>query len=460
MCGLCYHYPLVKFLSRVVWSEGMHLGPHHFQAQSRYFEDSIHFATSSLWFEPFGLVGLELDADALKNGTVSIINARGVFPDGLAFHMPESDHLPQARNIKELFPPTRDNLTVLLAIAPRNAEGQNCALSEGEANGARFIAEMRVLHDENTGRDERSVRMGRKNFRLLVDTEDRTDVLTMPVARIMRDGSGHFIPDPRFIPPLIQIAASERLMLMLRRLIEILEEKSSSITGSRKSDGKTLAEFSTREIANFWLLHTVNSSLAPLRHVCFSKRGHPEELYVELSRLGGALCTFALDSHPRALPLYDHQHLDECFEALDLHIRTHLETIVPTNCVSIPLRKVRDYFYEGQITDTRVLGRSRWVFAIQSTIGEAAIIEGAPRLVKVCSSQFVPEIVKRALPGCALTHLPVPPPAIRAKVETQYFGVSKAGPCWDHVVQTRTVGIYVPGELPSPELELLVVLES
>ena len=39
----------------------MHLGPHHFQAQSRYFEDSIHFATSSLWFEPFGLVGLELN---------------------------------------------------------------------------------------------------------------------------------------------------------------------------------------------------------------------------------------------------------------------------------------------------------------------------------------------------------------------------------------------------------------
>ena len=54
----------------------MHLGPHHFQAQSRYFEDSIHFATSSLWFAPFGLVGLELDTDALRNGTVSIVNAR------------------------------------------------------------------------------------------------------------------------------------------------------------------------------------------------------------------------------------------------------------------------------------------------------------------------------------------------------------------------------------------------
>jgi type VI secretion system protein ImpJ len=35
----------MKFLSRVVWSGGMHLGPHHFQTQSRYFEDTLFFFT-------------------------------------------------------------------------------------------------------------------------------------------------------------------------------------------------------------------------------------------------------------------------------------------------------------------------------------------------------------------------------------------------------------------------------
>ena len=59
--------------------------------------------------------------------------------------MPESDPLPAPRNITELFPPTRDTLTVLLAIAPRQADGQNTALGDGEANGARFIAEARVF---------------------------------------------------------------------------------------------------------------------------------------------------------------------------------------------------------------------------------------------------------------------------------------------------------------------------
>ena len=67
------------------------------------------------------------------------------------------------------------------------------------------------------------------------------------------------------------------------------------------------------------------------------------------------------------------------------------------------------------------------MFALHSKADEAAVIARAPQLVKVCSSQFVGELVKRALPGCALTHLPVPPPAISARVDTQYFGVSKAG---------------------------------
>src|SRR5438034_9480170 len=87
----------MKNLSRVVWSEGMYLGPHHFQAQSRYFEDSIQFATSALWFETYGLVGCELSAEGLRNGAVSVSHARGIFPDGLVFEMPESDPLPEAR---------------------------------------------------------------------------------------------------------------------------------------------------------------------------------------------------------------------------------------------------------------------------------------------------------------------------------------------------------------------------
>ena len=448
----------MKLLSRVVWSEGMYLGPHHFQVQSRYFEDSLQFAASSLWFAAYGLAGVELDADALQNGTISLLHARGILPDGLPFNMPEGEPLPAVHTIGEHFPPTRDGITVLLGIPPRKPDGLNCSLVDGAGSGTRYLAESRVLHDENTGADERPVRLGRKNLRLLFDTEPAADLVTLPISRIMRDGKGHFVLDPNFVPPVLQISASARLMLLVQRLIEILDDKSASIARQGASSG--LAEFSTREIANFWLLHAVNSAISPLRHLLVAKRGHPEELFMELSRLGGALCTFAFDKHPRDLPLYDHDNLSESFETLDRHIRAHLETIVPTNCFSIPLKAAGDYFYEGEVADQRCLGRSRWVFAIRSKVGEAELMARTPQLVKICTPPFVRELVRRALPGMALTHLPVPPTAISARVETQYFGISRSGPCWDHMVQTRRVGVYVPGEFPSPEVEILVVLES
>ena len=64
------------------------------------------------------------------------------------------------------------------------------------------------------------------------------------------------------------------------------------------------------------------------------------------------------------------------------------------------------------------------------------------------------------MPGLTLTHLPVPPPQVQARVEAQYFGVSKAGPCWESIVKDKTVGVYAPSELASPELSLIVLLDN
>ncbi len=460
----------MKNLSRVVWSEGMYLGPHHFQAQNRYFEDLIHFTCGSMWHAPYGLVGAELDAEALRNGSVAVVHARGVFPDGLAFHMPESDKPPEPKAMGDLFPPTREFVKVFLALPPRIPDGANCTIPAEQDQGVlspkvngsptRYVAESRFLHDENTGRDEKKVQGGRKAIRLMVETEETEGMVLLPVARIMRDGAGHFVYDPAFIPPVLQIQASERIMMYGRRLVEILDEKAATFFRGRGGGVKFHAGFSSQEIAGFWFLHTVNSSLSTLRHLLLSKRGHPEELYMEMARLAGALCTFGLDSHPRTLPLYDHDNLDLCFQALDDHLRKHLEVVVPSNCVQIPLTLVGRYTYQGEVRDQRCLGSARWILAVKSDIGEIDIISRAPRLVKVCSSKFLPELVKTALPGLVLTHLPVPPSAIAPRVDHQYFGVNRAGSCWEHIVETRRVGVHVPGELPNAEIELLVVLDG
>lgn len=445
----------MKSLSRVVWSEGMHLGPHHFQAQSHYFEDSIQFAISALWPNAWGLAGCEIDAAALRNGTISLVHCRGVFPDGLPFNIPEADALPAPRAIGDLFPPTRDRLTVALAVPARKPDAQNTSLDDGNGHHFRYTAESQSLPDETTGRDEKQVRLGRKNIRLLLDVEPSEDDVRVDIARVMRTGSGNFELDPTFIPPCLRITASERLMLVLRRLVEIMSDKSSALEARSKGNRQA---FSSREIASFWFAHCVNASLLPLRHLCFAKHSHPEEVWLELSRLAGALFTFALESHPRSLPLYDHSRLDECFSAMDQVIRMHLDLVVPSNSIRIPLERTSEFLWTGEVRDRRAFDRADWIFALHSNATMAEVIERTPRLVKVCSADFVPKLVERALPGLSLTHLSSPPPAVAPTVETHYFDIAKAGPCWDHIRQSSRVGVYVPADLPDAEPELIVVL--
>src|SRR5262245_49567132 len=112
-------------LSPVLWHEGMHLAQHHFQLQSRYFEDSIHFAVTHLFYQAYGLSGIELDSEALRNGTVSVVHARGVMPDGLTFHCPDGDPAPQPLEIRERFSPTADSHIVYLSIPPHRSGHAN-----------------------------------------------------------------------------------------------------------------------------------------------------------------------------------------------------------------------------------------------------------------------------------------------------------------------------------------------
>jgi type VI secretion system protein ImpJ len=451
----------MKLLSKIVWSEGMYLAPQHFQAQNRYFEDSLHFATSSLWNEIYGFAACEVDADALQNGILALRHARGIFEDGLAFDMPECDQLPQSRSFADLFSPVADHLTLCLAVPRSTPDGKNVEL-ETIPNSSRYRLEVETLHDENTGRDEKPVPLGRKNLRLIPEAEASANLLTLPVVRVIRDGAGHFVADPTFIPPCLHISASVRLMSLLHRQVEILEEKSAMVSQDQaaQTKGKFQTGLSARQVSQFWFLHAINSSLTPLRHILLSKHGHPEELFREMSRLAGALCTFALDTHPRSLPTYDHRALDRCFDALDEHIRRHLEIVVPAQAIVIPLRAAQRYFYEGEIVDQRCLGRTRWILGVHSPIGEADLIARTQQLIKVCSAKFIPDLVKRAMGGLALTHISVPPSAVAAKVDSQYFTINRTGPCWEHIMQTRRVGVYVPGEIPSPEMELVVILEG
>lgn len=430
---------------RVVWREGMHLSQHHFQAQSRHHEDAMHFALSQLFFRPYGLAGVELDAESLRNGVARVAHARGVLPDGLAFNVPEADAAPEPHDIRDAFSPTQPSHLLLLAVPRFRPSGANLAGGEHEAGGAgtngdgaaRFSAVPQSVRDELTGRDERPVDVGRKRLRLLLDAEVHEGMVSMPIARVRRDGMGHFVFDPDFIPPCLHVGASPRLLRLVASLVEMLDAKGDGLLAAAAGGG---------EVAGRWLLHAVYTSVAPLRHLLQARQVHPERLYVELSRLAGALCTFATDSHPRSLPAYDHDAPEACFTDLERHIRTHLGVVVQAAAIAMPIALTAPTLHSGPVPDARCYGPSRWILGVRAANAATAhaLAAQVPAHLKVCSAKYVLEIARRGYPGLAIAHLATPPAAVGPRSDTAYFTLERKGPCWDTIVQTGQVGVHVP----------------
>jgi type VI secretion system protein ImpJ len=429
----------------------MHLAPHHFQAQKRYFEDLIDFTSQTLYFASYGFAGVEWSEEALRNGRLELLHARGFMPDGLAFVMRESDALPDSRPIAELIGPLARQVTVHLALPRYIPNGSNCAAG----NAARYSPSERRIIDENAGGEERAVTLGRKNFQLLLDAELSDAAVSMPIGRVVRDAAGNLAFDPDFIPPLINIQGSKRLMVMMRRLLDILGAKAVALRPERAG----ASGMSQRDVASFWYLHCINSAIADLRHTIEVKRGHPEELYRQLLKVGGALCTFNLRRDPADLPLYDHNQPERCFPEIYKHIREALETILPSSALQIPLRQYAPYLLEGVVVDDRSLAKSRWILGVRAQTAESVIITQTPALIKLCSRDFIERLVNSAYPGLELRHMPIPPHEIQTKTEMQYFTISRVGPCWQQIARLKKVGVYVPGDFPNPELELIVILE-
>jgi type VI secretion system protein ImpJ len=447
----------MKQLQPVIWTKGTFLSPQHLQLQDRFLENLLQFQLESLSFRPWGFRSLQISQEALAAGAFGISSASGLLPDGLLFDIPNSDAAPAPRQLADCFEPDQTSTELYLAIPHYRERGLNVANSTREG-GARYRAEVELFRDENTGLAEKPVQIARKNLRLLAEGEALDGYSTLRVARVLRTEAGTFRLDPRFVPPLVDFNANDYLVSIARRLVEILTARSSGIAGMRRQKNQTLADFTAADIANFWLLYTVNNAFPVFRHLFETRGGQPEALYAAMLSLAGSLTTFSTNIHPRDLPAYDHDDLGTCFTELDEKLRLLLDTVVPTNFVSLPLKLIQPSIYGTAIDNDKYLTNTKMYLAVSAEASQADIVSKAPELVKVCSASHIDHLVRQALPGVPLTYVAQPPSAIPIKLNYQYFSLSQSGVAWEAVGRARNLAAYVPGDLPNPQLELIILL--
>ena len=447
----------MKLLQPVIWTKGTFLTPQHLQAQDQFLEGLLQFRTNLLQFRAWGFDSIQFDREALTGGTVALAEARGFFPDGLAFDIPASDLAPAPKRVSHYFSGDIAEVHVFLAI-PQIVEGGINISLEGRGVDTRYLVEVYSMRDENTGLSEKPIQVARKNLRLLVDNEAREGTPALAVAKIRKRRDGTLEYDPEFVPPLVSLNASPLLTQIIRRLIEILVARSETLSGVRRRKNRSLADFTAMEIANFWLLYTVNTYLPQIRHLAEAPRAHPAAVFAVLNALAGALTTFSNDLQPHLLEPYNHEDLGRCFLNLEGQLLRMLETVVPSYVVSLPLKLMQGSVYGTALDEERFLVNTKMFLALKSPMPEEELISRAPQLVKVCSATHIDHLIRQALPGVALRHQPSPPSSIPIKLDFQYFSLNESGGAWESILRSRNFAAYVPSEMPEPQMELVILL--
>lgn len=447
----------MRQLQPVIWSKGTFLSPQHLQAQERFVEDSAHFYLDSLNSNSWGFNDIQIDNKALSEGRLAITRASGIFPDAMPLDIPTSEFPPPARLLDECFLHGRQSCTFFLAVPEYLQGGMNVAVNRSQVS-TRFMAQLLMVRDENTGSGEKPIQVAKKNLQILAEGENREGSVALGFLRILRSETGTYQVDPSYIPPLIDVHAHPTMKRILSNMVELLVTRGSQLSGSRRQKNQSLADFTASDVANFWLLYTINSHLPVLRHFLESTNVRPELLFNELSDLAGALTSFSSKISPKDLPAYNHDQLGVCFGELDRLIRVMLETVVPSNFIALPLKKVRDTIYATSIEKDSYFEGSRFYLAISADIRDADLIDRAPQLLKACSATHIETLIRNALSGLRLQHVATPPRAIPVKLRHQYFAIETAGPVWESVLRARNFAVYAPSELLNPQMELIILL--
>lgn len=442
---------------KVVWFEGMTLDPHHFQQWDRHQHGVLSARFRAVAPYGWGVSHVAFDEERLANGELALRACSGVMPDGLVFDVPESSPLPDARNLHELVPATAERVGVQLAVPSTRQGGRNVRLQGGtNQQETRFTAESLSVSDENTGANERPVEVARTNVQLRLTSEPQQGYSTMPIAAIVRMGGG-FALDNAFVPPALHLSASDRLMDLTRRVIELLVAKSSQLS-DRQRNAASQRELSPSDIKAIQLLGTVNTYTPLLNNQFNGGTQHPERLFETLLGLAGQLSAYVESAsvRPRDFPSYEHTDATACFGQIEAVLLEMLGEATPsTNYERLTFERLRENLLTTSVR-TELLDEAQLFLVTRSDAhSEEQLTESLPNMLRIASPNTIDAVLQsytKALAVKATRRLPTGMPIDN---QATYFRLEKRGPFWESICDENGIAIFLPSEFSKIEMNLI-----
>jgi type VI secretion system protein ImpJ len=381
-------------------------------------------------------------------------------PDGLVFDIPEGDHPPAPRNVQDYFAATADKLGVFLVTPVERQDGGNIILQQAESRReTRYRTETVHLSDENTGSDLRAVEVARPGFQIRFMGESLLEYTTIQLAEVVRNPNGTFQLNDRFVPPCLRLEASERLMALGRRLLELLVGKSASLVDRSRAAAQQ-REVSPGDVTALGLLSTVNAYLPVLRHQVTHGLSHPEALYLSLVGLAGQLTAYVPESgvHPRDFPAYDHAAPTTCFNRLgELLVQMLGGARVQANYVELPMRMERQNLYRAAIDEALLESAQFFLIARSDALAEDQLIRELPRMLRIASPDTIEAVLRSYTRALTIEHTHRLPSALPVDAQANYFQLQKRGPFWEAICDSKALALFLPSEFSGVDLKLVAV---
>jgi type VI secretion system protein ImpJ len=427
-----------------LWTDGLQISAHHFQAQDRYHEDSLRERVATIRRFDWGITDIELDERLLQTGHFALRRLAGIWPDGLIVRCgPAGEALPAPRPFEPHLPADDASLDVFVGV---RAEGTGNVDATGQAHGQqRFLRVVRSTENFNAPADVQDVEYLTPNLQIVFGSERRDGMVAIPVAQLVRQPNGRVAVRDAFVPPVLAIAAAPSIEGGLRRLLGAVIARQRDLQAARKQRSAAAVEFHFTDVRAFWLLHTLSGAIPVLSYLLDAERTHPEEVYLALIRLGGQLSTFSADTDLAAPPPFEYGRLEATFTALFDRILRLLAIEATPVYTEIPLQRRSDGMFVGRFPDAGVANDEFFV-AVRSTLPEAQVRDRVPQLLKVADWKRITEVVKQARVGVAVDVEWHPSSSLPVKPGVCFFRLRREGPFWEGIAKTSTLALYLPGD--------------
>lgn len=442
---------------RVLWEEGMFLGPQHFQQWDRQSAHAFATRTRAVRALDWGATIIDVDQEALLGGQLALRRVAGVFGDGTAFSAPEVDSVPAPRPLKDAFPPSVTEARVYIAL-PRRRAGAMVAREDDPARTVtRYTRGLVTVIDEVGGAVERDIATARQNLRLLLEGEPRDDFESLPIAVVQRTPTGSFALAKGFIPTCLYASASTALMSILRRVFELLQAKRDELSAKRGQRLGGQAQYGAGGEMNILLLHTLSTHLPAIAHLYQQAQVHPSDIYRELACLAGGLSTFHASDRKTVIPPYHHDEPTEAFAALLHEVEELPGNLAPDRAVAIPMTLSERDVHQGRVVDESLFEQAEFYLAVRSEVGADRLIKEFPFKAKVSAPEQLGQIRTVAVMGVRMTHVQSAPSEIPQRAGAQYFRLQLEGKHWEAIKLARILALFVPADFTELALECYAV---